>query len=179
MWFLSFNHSLDLRFNWKKIYAKPFLAQWFLESAFTYHSAVDLCRETRERWIEWGNVMNLLSFDEEALRVKSDKEKKEIRELILIICWVIHTYLLAGCTHTDNHTMELLLSIQSKGISQHWSVMFCMLLVDVDFKLFDVSMVTRRMLCNNRGCSLQNTFQKLTGFLEKFYRKRRRSNADL
>lgn len=36
----------------KYIYAKLFLTQWFFESAFTYHFAVDLCRETREQWIE-------------------------------------------------------------------------------------------------------------------------------
>lgn len=35
--------------NKKYLYAKLFLAEWFLESAFTYHSTVDLCRETRER----------------------------------------------------------------------------------------------------------------------------------
>lgn len=104
VWLLNSNHSLGLRFNCENSSSPGGFISRHLHVSFC-----NLYRETRaERWI--GKNLHLLGF---AVRLfepltKMKKRLKEVRELILIICWVIA----AACIHISmgssglEHTKE-------------------------------------------------------------------------
>lgn len=84
--FFSSNHPLDWCFNWN-----PYAKQDELWGI--YISIRNLCRETRERWIEKEFTFIGLCGRSSIVRLKRYKRKRKkrrkLRGLILIICWVI------------------------------------------------------------------------------------------